>query len=206
MKKTFFILPVAITLLFGFVSCDDNNNTDTVSIENTECIYLMLFTKDRHLQKYNNWLEKKPDNYSFTYYCGKDFNDSTICATVTVKDGTNTVNFFQGEFHETSNSVSIKSEDPSYKTPKPGDQYYITSIDDLFLKAENFYSDYENAINSGKKYFAVWFNSFYDNKCPFIDAIDFGLSEKDYRDYYGVDSLFQKQFIVNISEFHILNE
>lgn len=204
MKKLYSIAVSLLCCFFAAVmfSCKDEQN----EIQNPEeGVYVMLFSKDRHTQNYEDWLATRPSSYSFIYYCNRFDDHDNVCAKVTVRGDSSEVEFFEGTIDYENNTVSVKSEQPKYKIPQSGDNYYITSMDDLYEKAEKYYTEHESIIQN-KDFFTIFFRALYDGKYPFINEVEFGLTEKDMREYDGFDSLFGGEFFVSVYDFKVLLE
>lgn len=210
MKKTFFILPVAITLLFGFVSCNDSKNEE----EKQDLKYSVNFSKEECEQKLNEWKAKKPKKYSFTCYCNDSYfsevSNHYALAKITVSGEESSIKYYKGRFSidlDDSYILDVYDEEADYKVPEKGDLFYITNIEDVFTKTMNVYNKHKNKIES-KSYPITYVYSHYDKNYSFIDDFYFHVSTFDYSELYFDGEKNAKdyisEFLVYITDFKVL--
>ncbi len=209
MKRTFFILPVAITLLFGFVSCNDSKNEE----EKQDLKYSVNFSEEECEQKLNEWKAKKPKKYSFTCYCDDgDFwgIQNYALAKITVTEEESSIKYYKSFFYidkDDNYQLDVSDEEADYKLPEKGDLFYITCLDDVFEKAMNIYSKHKDKIES-KSYAVTYVDSHYDKNYSFVNDFCFQVSTFDYS---GLDfddgentEHYMSEFFVYITDFKVL--
>lgn len=207
MKKQLLFTIMSAVIALGLFSCkeaDSQNENPPHAIESEN--YKVYFSREKNDHYSEIWEDNKPKKYSFLYRYSFSIDDVHYkCAKVTVKGETSTVEFFTGTIDDSLTHITQLSDKLNYDTPKAGDKYYITSLDDLFSKADEFYSENKDVIE-GQNYFSVFCDANYNMSYAFIDDAYFVLCKEDYSGYDADMVITDGEFVVNVTDFQILGE
>lgn len=197
---------MSVVIVASIFSCKEaEEQKEPQKIPESE-YYSVFFSKEKNDHYLEIWNAEKPKNYSFLYRYSFSIDDFHYkCAKVTVKDETSTVEFFTGTMDDSFTHITLSSDKLNYDTPKTGEKYYITSIGDLFSKADEFYSEHKDIIED-QKYFSIFCDANYNPSYAFISDAYFVLCKEDYSGYDADMVITDGEFVVNVTDFQILDE